>query len=85
MDSLTGFFKSALRAVGQKLKSDEDRRKHALRRKADYHHRNTTYPYSSYRQHERYAKNKMDEQQRNSHKLGTVQPFGHPKFNASDD
>jgi hypothetical protein len=74
---LTDFARQAMRAVGQRFKSEADKRKHAARRKADYHHRNTTYPYSSYRQQERYAKNRMDEQQRNSHKPGTVQPFEH--------
>lgn len=38
-------------------------------------------PYDSHRQRERYARNRMDEQQRASHKPGTVQPrhiFGAP-------
>lgn len=46
----------------------------ALARRQRYWKRNTSYPYSSTRQHERYARNQMDVQQRNSHKPGTLQP-----------
>lgn len=37
--------------------------------------RHAPYNYDSDRQRQRYAHNRMDEQQRNSHKPGTVQPF----------
>jgi hypothetical protein len=50
------------------------RLKHRAARLGRYRRRNASYPYSSKRQHARYARNGMDVQQRNSHKPGTLQP-----------
>ena len=53
-----------------------ERRK--LRRQARYARRwskHASYVHCGKRQQARYARNKMDEQQRNSHKPGTVQPY----------
>lgn len=41
-------------------------------RARSWRRRGRGYPYSSTRQRERYARNHMDEQQRNSHKNGTA-------------
>ncbi len=46
-----------------------------LRRAATRYHRHSGYSHCGKRQQQRYARNRMDEQQRNSHKPGTVQPF----------
>lgn len=50
------------------------RMKRRVARLERYWKRNASYPYSSTRQHQRYARNQMDAQQRNSHKPGTLQP-----------
>ena len=55
-------------------KSPEERAAHRKQRLAKYAHKNATYPYDNYRQRDRYGRNRMDEQQRNSHKPGTLQP-----------
>jgi hypothetical protein len=65
---------TALKRSKQYTRSPEEREQHRKQRIANYRHRNAMYPYDSHRQRERYARNRMDEQQRNSHKPGTLQP-----------
>ena len=79
---------SVLTRAGQRFPTTEDKKARTQKRKASYEHRNVTSPYSSFRQQERYSKNRMDEQQRNSHKPGTVRPkhiFGVGIIQEGDD
>jgi hypothetical protein len=76
VDNFAKFKQAMVQALGLKrTKSPEEIARNRKMRLSRYAHRNATYPYSSHRQHERYARNRMDEQQRNSHKPGTVQPW----------
>lgn len=50
------------------------RMQHRQERLARYRMRMAGYPYSSKRQEQRYARNRMDEQQRNSHKPPAIWP-----------